>query len=260
MKANKLENFEVGIVKRSQVNLAPYNPRRITETNKKKLKAFLAKNGLWQSLVWNKQTGNLVSGHQRIQIMDTLLDYPKKDYELTMSIVDVPEDLEKKGNVFMNNSSAMGEFDNDMLQEIFAGLDGGVNNVANMQEMGFDRLDLESIFAGQSDFLQSVFKPQSAAQEEMTQEAIEQKEATYQAARAEERAMRKADVGRNASGDDYQSKYDDYLITFVCDTNAQKQEVMERMGYPASEKFAKVGKLFDIQDGKIRVYGLVKPV
>jgi hypothetical protein len=70
MARSKLEKYEIKTIHRSQINLAKYNPRFIDEKNRKQLEAGLKKHGLVETLVWNERTGNLVSGHQRIQIMD----------------------------------------------------------------------------------------------------------------------------------------------------------------------------------------------
>jgi ParB-like chromosome segregation protein Spo0J len=103
MGANKLEAFTIEVVNRKDIHGADYNPRKITESAKKKLRKFLKENGLWEPLILNKRTMTLVSGHQRLSIMDSLLR--KDDYDLTMSIIDVDEKLEVSGNVFMNITS-----------------------------------------------------------------------------------------------------------------------------------------------------------
>lgn len=61
-----LQQFEYGTVKRSQIKFADYNPRIIDESNQKKLVKAIRENGLIEPLVWNKRTGVLVGGHQRL--------------------------------------------------------------------------------------------------------------------------------------------------------------------------------------------------
>jgi hypothetical protein len=46
-------------IKRSQIDFAAYNPRRISEGNKKRLKKSLKEYGLVQDPIWNKRTGGL---------------------------------------------------------------------------------------------------------------------------------------------------------------------------------------------------------
>lgn len=114
-------------IKRSQINLAGYNPRKISPEAKRKLKENLSKMGLMGGLVWNKRTGNLVSGHQRLSILDIDKNYDVKtfenDYDVFVTCVDLSEKDEKTQNIFFNNQSAMGFFDEDKLHEIMKEVD-----------------------------------------------------------------------------------------------------------------------------------------
>lgn len=114
-------------IKRSQINLAGYNPRKITPEAKRKLKENLSKMGLMGGLVWNEKTGNLVSGHQRISILDADNNYNNKtkenDYDVFVTKVNLDEKDEKAQNIFFNNQSAMGFFDEEKLHEIMKEVD-----------------------------------------------------------------------------------------------------------------------------------------
>jgi len=103
-------------IHRSQINEAIYNPRKITAKNRKNLKKLLVKHGLVDLLLWNKATGNLVSGHQRLSIIDE--DKGHKDYELTVLKISVSLEKEKAINVSINNKNAQGDYDFDMLSEL----------------------------------------------------------------------------------------------------------------------------------------------
>lgn len=134
-------------IKRSQINLAGYNPRKITPEAKRKLKENLSKMGLMGGLVWNERTGNLVSGHQRITILDADNNYNIKskenDYDVFVTKVNLDEKDEKAQNVFFNNQSAMGFFDEDKLHEIMKEVD--------FSEMtGFSKKNQISMFADSS--------------------------------------------------------------------------------------------------------------
>ena len=93
----ELQHFEFGKIKRSQIKFADYNPRIIDESNQKKLIKAIKENGLIEPLVWNKRTGVLVGGHQRLTAADKI--YRKKDYDVPVAIIDVDEKTEKKLNV-----------------------------------------------------------------------------------------------------------------------------------------------------------------
>src|SRR5258708_3652072 len=108
LREDGLENFVVEEMPRQQLAAAKYNPRKITDQERDKLKAALKRHGLVAPVVWNKQTGNLVGGHQRISIMDNLMG--GADYTLQVSVIDVDPKREKEINVLLNNSQAMGQF------------------------------------------------------------------------------------------------------------------------------------------------------
>ena len=55
-----------------QINPAPYNPRedlRPDDPRFKKLVKSVGEFGLVEPLVWNKRSGNLVGGHQRLKVL-----------------------------------------------------------------------------------------------------------------------------------------------------------------------------------------------
>ena len=131
-------------IKRSQINFAGYNPRKITPEARAKLESNLKSLGLMGGIVWNDTTGNLVSGHQRLSIMDKQNGYKKNDtntdYDVWVTCVSLTEKQEKEQNIFFNNQSAMGFFDDDKLKEVMKGID--------FSEMtGFSKKNQISLFA-----------------------------------------------------------------------------------------------------------------
>ena len=228
MGANKLEAFEIKVVKRNEIRGADYNPRKITEAAKKKLRKFLKDSGLWQPLVMNKRTGTLVSGHQRLGIMDSILR--TGDYELTMSVVDVDEKTEVSGNVFMNNQSAMGEWDVFALQDIkdiFPEIDFAI-------DMGFDESDIDVLFGGRDE--DEKLAEEQAAAEEYTADH-------FRRAKKETRENAKRD---NEKGDSYNLADSDYSVQIVFPNNREKREFMRKIRKPENEKFLKSTVLLDI--------------
>src|SRR5579871_292198 len=106
---SKFQNFTTETVHRSVLKNAPYNPRHITERGKAKLKETLKRVGLVQPLVWNRRSGNLVGGHQRLKQLDALEG--KSDYSLTVAVVDVDDKRERELNVLLNNTDVGGEWE-----------------------------------------------------------------------------------------------------------------------------------------------------
>ena len=141
---NKVMQAEVREVMRSQITPAPYNPRKISPEARKLLKDNLKRVGLLGGIVWNEDSSYLVSGHQKIDIMDEINRYDpetgKNDYPITVSVVHFDEKTEKEQNLFANNRNAQGEFDDDMLRTMLSGID---YNYA-----GFDEFDMQLLGLG----------------------------------------------------------------------------------------------------------------
>lgn len=133
-----LEKFTIIEIDRSQILNAEYNPRVITDAAKRKLKTGIKKLGMLGPIIWNKLSGNIVGGHQRVSIMDTLEG--SKNYRLTVSAVGLTPKQEREANLLLNNASAMGEFDLGKLEEMlkFPELD--------VEATGWDHADVFKLF------------------------------------------------------------------------------------------------------------------
>lgn len=126
---------------------APYNPRIMDEKAKKRLRKNIAKHGLVAALTWNKRTGNLVGGHQRLEQLDAL--EKTKDYDLTVCVVDVDEREEAALNVQLNNPSMQGEWDLDKLANMTEEFDLDLS-----EDLGFTDSDIDFMFEGDDRFSQ----------------------------------------------------------------------------------------------------------
>lgn len=125
-------------IHRSQLRNAPYNPRVMDDYAKLGLRESIRKTGgLIETPIWNRRTGNLVAGHQRLEQTDALAK--GQNYQVTVAVIDVDETTERELNVRMNNSTIRGIYDIDGLEDL---LTAG----ASYQEMGFDIVSLENLF------------------------------------------------------------------------------------------------------------------
>lgn len=141
---SKFQAFDSETISRSQIKNAPYNPRIMNKETKKRLKEAIRKHGLVSALTWNKRTGNLVGGHQRLEQLDALEG--NKDYELTVNVVDVPEREEVELNVQLNNPSLQGSWDLDKLSNV------ACEYSLSADDMGFSQTDAEFLFDGDDRF------------------------------------------------------------------------------------------------------------
>ena len=153
MAKSKYQAYDTETINRSDIKNAPYNPRIMDPKAKKRLKQNIAKHGLVAALTWNKRTGNLVGGHQRLEQLDSL--EKNKDYELTVCVVDVDPREEAALNVQLNNPSMQGEWDFDKLAMVSEEFDLDL-----AEDLGFTETDIDFMFEGDDRFSQLFDTPE----------------------------------------------------------------------------------------------------
>lgn len=226
---------------RSAIHFAGYNPRKLSDESRKTLKRGIKKFGLVGGIVVNKRTGlTVVSGHQRLSVMDELQKFPDNDYRIRVDVIDVDEKQEKELNILMNNPNAQGFWDYDALARLVPDID--------YKDAGLTDADLNMIGC---DFLLQTEEENSlaGALEEMMQPVTEQKEAE-KAARQLERAEKVAhmkDVKQQVKeqAQETAANMDAYLMLSF-DTWEAKAAFCERFGYDPYTKFVK-GEVFSDQ-------------
>ena len=196
---SKFQKFKTADIKRSKIKKADYNPRKITEANKKRLRKAIKEHGLVMPIIWNEKTGNCVSGHQRLTVLDSI--HKKKDYELTVAIINVDEKEEIKINVLLNNENLMGEFDGLMMAEI----KDIAPDLDFKQDLGFEQFDLDVMFGGEYKETEDIEEAREYSQE--------------LANRKKEYNEKVASRSNKISIDD-----DNYTITLIFDNNEIKEE------------------------------------
>ena len=139
----KWTQLQAPYIRRSDITHAPYNPRSMDASGKKKLREGLKRYGLVERPVFNATTGLLVGGHQRLEQMDKLMGLGKEceDYLLPVNAISMSEKEEAELNVLLNNPSVQGTYDTGALEQLFG---GDVNPFA----AGFDNMDLGLMFGG----------------------------------------------------------------------------------------------------------------
>lgn len=209
-KTSKFQKFETEIINRSEIKGAEYNPRVISEEAKKRLRKMIAKHGLIQPLVWNRRTGNLVAGHQRLEALDSL--ERSQDYALEVAIVDVSEREERILNVQLNNPSMQGEWDLDKLTAL--------SDTANISpdEFGFSSGDIAVLFG--DDRLGNLLIDNN--------EVTDAKEKIKEIKETRKENMEKMQKEQSA----------DFYFTVVCENEAQKKAILKHFGIPEWECFA----------------------
>jgi hypothetical protein len=90
---------------------APYNPRTMSPDTMAGLTASLKRFGVVEPIIWNKRSGYVVGGHQRL----TVLQAEGADVAQVI-VVDLPDKDEKELNIALNNLN--GEWDYTALKSI----------------------------------------------------------------------------------------------------------------------------------------------
>lgn len=137
---NEFEKYEIVTIKRSECSNAPYNPRLITDKSRKKLVESIKRSGLLGPIHWNKRTGNIFGGNQRLKVLDALSG--GNDYSLRVAKVDIPLNEEKQLAVFLNNEYAQGGWDYDLLTKILSEDD------FDTYAAGFDGSEIRQLLGG----------------------------------------------------------------------------------------------------------------
>lgn len=216
-KLHPAQKFKVERLHRRQIKTAPYNPRQIDDHAKKKLRENLKTMGLLDPLVFNKRTGNLVSGHQRLGILD-VLSKKGDDYYLDFSVIDLSEKEEKQQNVFFNNPSTQGTYDPDAIGKMIAEDD------IDYAKAGFDKMDVQLLLEG-TEYEVTMFDDDNAPKS--VQDDLDQLE-DIQRMRRERKAHRARDQEENDP--------EFYAVVVFPDRDAQSS-FMQRVGMDKDDRY-----------------------
>ena len=129
------------IEKKNVAELLPadYNPRkdlRPGDPEYEKLKRSIEQFGYVEPVIWNKTTGRVVGGHQRLKV---LMDMGITEVECV--VVEMDESQEKALNIALNKIS--GDWDKDKLALLIADLQGADFDVSLT---GFEPAEIDDLF------------------------------------------------------------------------------------------------------------------
>ncbi len=129
------------IEKKNTIDLLPadYNPRKDLKPGDpeyEKLKRSIEQFGYVEPVIWNKETGRVVGGHQRLKV---LMDMGITEVECV--VVELSEEKEKALNVALNKIS--GDWDKDKLALLISDLQGADFDVSLT---GFEPEELDDLF------------------------------------------------------------------------------------------------------------------
>jgi hypothetical protein len=248
MASNKYEAFTIETVNRKDIDGAEYNPRKISESARKKLKKSLKEHGMVMPIVVNRRSMTIVSGHQRVFLLDDILR--SDDYPMQVAMIDVDEKEEAVLNVSLNNQSLMGEWDVFALQDIkemFPDID--------YQDMGFDLSDIEVMglekeqeealrgLENQAVYIDPMQEAKRAAKQQPMEEEGPQPLGAedFRRMKAEQREKEK-----ERTADKHELSDLDYVLQVVFPNNHEKRDFMRKIRKDPKEKYVKSTVLLDI--------------
>lgn len=123
-----------------KLNPARYNPRKDLKPGDpeyEKLKKSMETFGYVEPIIWNRNTGHIVGGHQRLKILQA-----QGQTEIECVVVDLDESEEKALNVALNKVS--GQWDLPKLADLINELDNGIFDISLT---GFDAAEIEDLFS-----------------------------------------------------------------------------------------------------------------
>ena len=124
-----------------EIKPASYNPRRDLQPGDpeyERLRGSLEAFGCVEPLVWNRRTGNLVGGHQRLKVLAE-----QGASHVDVSVVDLPPDREKALNIALNRIG--GDWDQLKLAELLDQLTKVPD--LDIELTGFEPPDVEALVA-----------------------------------------------------------------------------------------------------------------
>ena len=129
------------IQKKNTAELLPaeYNPRKGLkpgDAEYEKLKRSIEQFGYVEPVIWNKATGRVVGGHQRLKV---LLDMGMTEVDCV--VVELDQEKEKALNIALNKIS--GEWDKDKLALLITDLQGADFDVSLT---GFEPAEIDDLF------------------------------------------------------------------------------------------------------------------
>ncbi|MFB1050548.1 site-specific DNA-methyltransferase [Paraliobacillus sp. JSM ZJ581] len=126
-------------IKVEQLIPADYNPRKDLQpgdSEYEKIKRSLEEFGYVDPVIWNKTTGRVVGGHQRLKVLASM-----GRTEVECVVVELNEEKEKALNVALNKIS--GDWDKEKLAVLMTDLDAADFDVSLT---GFDAAEIDDLF------------------------------------------------------------------------------------------------------------------
>ena len=121
-----------------KLKAAAYNPRKELkpgDAEYEKLKRSIKEFGYVEPVIWNKRTGNVIGGHQRLSVLKDI-----GETKIDCVVVDLDDKREKALNIALNK--IQGEWDKDKLVALLTEFDGSEFDITLT---GFDAAEVDEL-------------------------------------------------------------------------------------------------------------------
>lgn len=239
----KFYQSETVVIKRSQINFAPYNPKNHSKDAIAEQRKNFKRVGFLGGVVWNVTTGNIVSGHKRVMAMDLEYKYdgsPETDYDIKVEKVEFDEKTEKEQNIYMDSHNTNTVQDLELLANLIPEIDyknAGLS-LADLNIMGID-IDVKNI-SDETDNSELVEIGSEVLAVSQPQKPVDNRpdweKKGYETAKDMRADFKKQSVERNIDNQDC-------FITLTFSSGKAKHAFMERFDMDPFEKYVK-GEIF----------------
>ena len=234
-----IKTSETSVIKRSQINLNPLNPKRHTEEAIKRQKKNLQKIGFLGGIVWNKLSGNLIDGHRRVYAMDLLYKYDgskETDYDIKVEVCELDEKTEKEQLTYMAVGNTKADY--DLIAKYASDIDiynVGLSDSDIKDILSFTDTDIDAVTDSIDDLILPV--------------AVEEEKAKPVEKTAEGKKQHVKDIKEQVRDSAERRQADEEAYIMLSFTNAEnKQAFCDLFGIDVSDKFMKGEKLLEMMD------------
>lgn len=213
-KFKSFQPIDVEVVNRARIKPHPENPRRMSKEARKRLEHGMDRFGMLEPFLVNRQTGHVLSGHQRLLWLDS--KHKNQDYDVQVSWCEIPATDEINVLALLNQPNAHGEWDTDILERLLR------DERLDVELAGFEQIDLELLLP---DTDWSGLFADAPSIVEKTKEELKRVTATNKEDRARER-------------ESINTKHDtEYFAVIVFASRDHKASFLSRLGLPGDERY-----------------------
>ncbi|GJQ07519.1 hypothetical protein CAPN010_16770 [Capnocytophaga cynodegmi] len=227
---NKSETITI---KRSQINFAPFNPKKHSQEQIAQMRKNIKNVGFLGGIIWNEQTSNLVDGHKRTMSLDLIHGYdgtPEKDYDIKVEKVSFDLKTEKEQNIFQTRSRT--ELDEELMRSLIPEID--YKNAVlddydlNLYAVDYSNFEVPNVSQEIEDVYQPI-KQQKEIEREVKKELSDKEK--KQAVKQSKEDIRQKAIEKAQNLDAY--------VTLSFDNWKNKEAFMLRMGFDPEFKMIK---------------------